>query len=232
MTAIRPFGDSRSKPILLAATLVCLLAALVEGYQTRRRVADASAWVTHTQEVELAIVACELALARGDSAALAAAEAAVGRLTLDNPRQQQNVARVEALSTAAPGLPRERLESSFASMRAEEERLMALRVAESGAAQARSALVFVVAVALALLFGVAAFAVLESQRRATAVAHEMAARQHALLEAIVESVQDGIVAVDASRRAIAINATARAMVGAAFPRDRVPEDWRPALTAT
>jgi PAS domain-containing protein len=57
------------------------------------------------------------------------------------------------------------------------------------------------------------------------------ARQRALLEAIIESVDEGIVAVDTSRRTVAINAVARGMVGEGFSRKVLSEDWRSTITA-
>jgi sensor histidine kinase regulating citrate/malate metabolism len=55
---------------------------------------------------------------------------------------------------------------------------------------------------LTVLLGVFAFALLRAQR-------QLLARQRALLEAIIESVDEGIIAVEPSRRMIAINAVAR-----------------------
>jgi len=224
-------GDSRRNAALLAATVVCLAATIIAGYLTRQRIVEKGAWVAHTDEVKLAIAECELALARDDDAKLLAAEGTVKQLTSDNSRQQENVSRAIAGAGRTP-FPRDELEALFTTMRTEENRLMVLRRGEMAAAQQRSAVVFLAAAALTILFGWLAWTVQGAQRRSLAVAHEAMARQRALLEGIIESVEEGIIAVDTSRKTLAINAVARAIVGEAFPRKVLPEDWRPAVTAT
>jgi diguanylate cyclase (GGDEF)-like protein/PAS domain S-box-containing protein len=62
-------------------------------------------------------------------------------------------------------------------------------------------------------------------------AEEEVLTQKALLEGVVESVDEGIIAVEPSRQTIAMNAAARTMVGKSFPRDHLPEDWRDHIRA-
>jgi len=57
-------------------------------------------------------------------------------------------------------------------------------------------------------------------------------REKGLLAAILESIDEGVVAVDTSLRMLSINAVARKMVGATYPRDHVPADWREHIRVT
>jgi diguanylate cyclase (GGDEF)-like protein len=218
----RSGSPRRGSLLLLAATLASLLGTMVAGYLTRLALVDADAWVRHTDEVKLAIDDCELAFVRGDAQELRRAEAHVEQLTLDNPLQQQNVVRATLLAEQGARAPAEEL---FASMQIEENRLMVERLQRIGAARARSSVAFVVAATLTIVFGAGVFSFLRAQRRDLE-------RQRALLEAIIESVNEGIIAIEPSRNVIAINAVARSMWGGAAPRDRWPEDWRPVLQAT
>src|SRR5580658_1282724 len=105
-------------PLLLAATIASLIVTIVGGYLTRLSLVETSWWVTHTDEVKLAINDCEFSLLRNDREALRRDEDRVKRLTVDNLRQQENVARAEVLTD--PGA----LEALFKTMHAEEDRLM------------------------------------------------------------------------------------------------------------
>jgi len=186
--------------LLLAATLASLIVTIVAGYFTRLSLIEASGWVTHTDGVKLAIAECERALDHGVAEALRPALGKVERLTVDNPRQQQNVSRAALL--AERGGSRAELEDLFASMQGEEDRLLTVRLEWLASARTRSSVAFVVGAVLTVLLGVFAFALLRAQR-------QLLARQRALLEAIIESVDEGIIAVEPSRRMIAINAVAR-----------------------
>jgi diguanylate cyclase (GGDEF)-like protein len=202
---------------------------IVAGYLTRLSLVEANAWVTHTDEVKLAIADGELALLRGNADAQQKAEANVGRLTIDNERQQQNLVRARVL--AGQGSQKE-LEELFTAMQREEDRLMVPRLNKIESARRRSSAAFVVGAVLTLVLGAIASALLSARRHSLAAAHRAVAWQRALLEGIIESVDEGIIAVEPSRKTIAINAAARSMVGAAFPLDRVPDDWRPHIRAT
>jgi diguanylate cyclase (GGDEF)-like protein len=208
--------------LLLAATLASLIVTIAAGYVTRLSLIKASGWVTHTDEVKLAIAECERALDHGDADALRRADGKVERLTVDNPRQEENVARARLL--AERGGSRDELENLFASMQGEEDRLMTVRLQWIASARARSSVAFLVGAVLTLVFGVGAFGLLRAQRQELT-------QQRALLEAILESVDEGIIAVAPSRHMIAINAVARSMWGGAFPRGEWPTDWRPILSA-
>ncbi len=230
MDAQRQAAGARRSAALLAATVGCLAVTIVAGYVTRLRLVEEDTWVTHTQEVELTIADAEISVERGDRGMLLASEATIQSLTVDNPVQRDNVARARALSQA-PDLPRDGLLRLFESMRHEEERLMVVRRQAADSSRARSAIAFLVGAVLTMAFGILAYWAQVAQHRSLTAAHRAVARQQALLGAIIETVDEGIIAVDASYKTIAINAVARAMVGAAFPRDRMPEDWSPVLGA-
>jgi diguanylate cyclase (GGDEF)-like protein len=211
-------GASVPRPrgwVLLSATLASLVLTIVGGYLTRLSLSEASFWVTHTDEVKLAIAECQRALDRGNLEALKASERKVERLTVDNPRQQRNIAGAAFLTDQDS---RGTLDDLFSAMQAEEDRLMGERQPRIDAARTRSSVAFIVGVALTLLFGSVAIQMVRAQRRE-------ATQQKALIEAILESVDEGVIAAEPSRQTVTMNAVARAMVGRSFPRDRLPEDW-------
>jgi diguanylate cyclase (GGDEF)-like protein len=162
------------------------------------------------------------ALDHNDAEALKRGEAKVKSLTVDNPSQGRNVARAALLTERSS---RAALEGLFVTMQGEEDRLMTERTERSASARARSSAMFIAGAVLTLAFGLGAFALLQAQRRELA-------RQRALLETILESVDEGIIAVDASREIVAINRIARSLWGGSAPRDHWPEDWRAAVVAT
>jgi diguanylate cyclase (GGDEF)-like protein len=194
---------------LLAATVVSLVVTVLAGYLTRLAIVEATAWVTHTADVKLALAEGE------DRSALAR----VSELTRDNDRQQSNVsvARATTDASAAAGV--------MATMQSEEDRLMTVRASRIETERGRSALAFVVAAFLTVAGGMGSIWMFREQRQALA-------RQRKLLEAIVECVDEGVVAVSTSREMIVINAAARAMWGSSAPSDRWVADWRNVLRAT
>src|SRR5580704_14636653 len=207
---------------LLAATLASLIATIVSGYLTRLSLVEATSWVTHTDEVKLAIAECERALDRDEADALKSAEAKVERLTVDNPNQRINVAHAALLTDRSS---RAALEDLFAAMQGEVDRLMTERTRRIASERRRRWAAFIAGATLTLVFGIGAFALLGAQQRELA-------RQRALLETILESVDEGVIAVDASREIMAINEVARSMWGGSAPRDQWPTDWGAALKAT
>jgi diguanylate cyclase (GGDEF)-like protein len=208
--------------LLVAATLASLIATVVSGYFARLSLIEATWWVTHTDEVKLAIDECERALDHDDVEALASTEAKVALLTVDNPSQRRNVARAALLTRQSS---RAALEDLFAKMQGEEDRLMIERMGRIASARTRSSAAFIAGAALTLVSGIGALALLRAQRQ------ELAG-QRALLETILESVDEGVIAVDASREIVAINAVARSMWGGSPPRDQWPKDWGATLKAT
>ncbi len=203
------------------ATGLSLVVTILAGYSTRLSLVEAAAWVTHTDEVKLAIAGCQRALDHGDDELLRRSLTQVRRLTVDNARQQANVER------AAPLLARgERtaVDELLDSMQAEEDRLMVERLQRIDSTRASSSRAFVAGAVLTLVFAAAAVVLVRAQRQELT-------RQRTLLQAIIESVDEGIIALEPSRTIIAINAVARSMWGGAAPRDRWPADWSSALVA-
>ena len=171
-------GFSTTWELLLAATLACLVMTIVAGYLTRLSLIEANAWVTHTDEVKLAIADGELARLRGNADAQRKAQENVGRLTIDNERQQQNLARARVLAGQGS---QEELEELFTAMQREEDRLMVPRLNKIESARRRSSVAFVVGAALTLVFGAIASALLNARRHSLAAAHRAVAWQRALL---------------------------------------------------
>lgn len=212
----------RSPWVLLMATVASLAVTFAAGFRTRLSLVEASAWVTHTSDVKLAVEDCLVALGRNDVDGLRAAETKVERLTLDNPRQQQAIARAALLTER--GEPAT-LADLFGAMQREEDRLMLERVQRLASARTTGWVVLTTGAVLTVVFGFAAIALLRAQRRELA-------RQRAILAAIIESVDEGIIALGPSREILALNGAARSFWGASFPKDRWPEDWSPTLRAT
>jgi diguanylate cyclase (GGDEF)-like protein len=215
-------SPGRRVAVLVTATVVSLAVTFLGGYLTRLSIIETSAWVAHTHEVKVAIDECQLALGRDDGAALARAEDRIDTLTADNPREQQNVARAVLLSERGE---RRALADVFTAMQLEEDRLLVERVERAATARTRSLLVFACGALLSLAFGVGVLGMLRARSRDLE-------DQRRLLEAIIESVDEGIIAVSPSQQIVAINAAARAFWGNVAPREDWPEDWRPLLRAT
>jgi diguanylate cyclase (GGDEF)-like protein len=211
--------------LLAAAAVLSLGATFATGYGTRSALLDAGGWVTHTIRVKLAIDECLFALGRDDAPALERAEEEVQLLTADNPAQQANIARAAALTGPVTPAARAGLLDTFAAMHREEDRLLARRVQRVDDLRATSTIVFVVGCVLTLAFGIAVVALLRVQGLRLE-------RERALMAAILESVDEGVLAVDPSRRVLAINAATRALWGSAFPHGALPHDWRSVLRAT
>jgi diguanylate cyclase (GGDEF)-like protein/PAS domain S-box-containing protein len=187
----------------------------------------ATAWVTHIDLVKVAIAECEIRLARGDWAGFREAAAKLDAVT-EGAALPDGTPRRFAAMLATEGNARA-LEASLSSMQSDADRLMAMRLDEMDAARARSRVVFIIGAFLAIVAGAGVSVLLRVQRAQLFASNRGAHRGKALLEAVIETVDEGIVAVDAERRTIAINAAARLMVGDAFARERLAEDWRTEL---
>jgi diguanylate cyclase (GGDEF)-like protein len=208
--------------VLLGAAVLSLTATFATGYRVRGALLEAGEWVTHTTRVKLAIDDCLFALGRDDRDALHGAEEGVRRLTADNPTQQRSVDRAERLNGVAA---RSELLDVFAAMQGEEDRLLSVRVDRVEQLRVESTIVFVTGFTLSVAFGIGVYLLMRMQS-------ERLVRERALLEAILESVDEGVLAIDPDRQVLAINAATRALWGSAFPRGKLPEDWRSVLRAT
>jgi diguanylate cyclase (GGDEF)-like protein len=230
--------------ILLGATATFLAVTIAAGYMTRLSLVSSTAWVEHTDEVKLAIAGCRLDLEQAVGVApvpeavdaLRSGEERVRTLTADNPRQQERVARALAatdqLGAGATHARGEVLRSLLAEMNAEEGALMVARAEDLAEARQRSATAFATGAALTLLFGALSILLLQRQHRSLARAHAELHGKQVLVESIVDSIGDGVMAINEAREFIVMNETARKMLGTTYPRDRLPVDWRSLVTAT
>jgi diguanylate cyclase (GGDEF)-like protein len=201
----------------------------------RRAYQAATSWVQHTTDVKLAIdgarIDLEESAPRGaDAAGFARVRDDVRRirqLTRDNPRQQARLDELEPEVEAAGALARagrltdaqsDRLRALLAQMLAEEDALMSVRTAEQEAQRQRSWLVFGVCACLACAFAIAAILTLRRQSRALF-------RQSALFGAILESMGDGVLALDSERRFLVVNAALRRVFGDIVVGGRVSPEW-------
>lgn len=203
--------------LLAGAGLVALTVAAAAGFEGREDLLESQRLVTHTNDVKLELAAARLALARGDRVALHAAEQNLERLTVDNTRQQRAVARAALLTEQDANTA---LDAVLVTMDHEESLLMDTREDRLIAAERRHALASGLAFVLTIALLAAASA--SQRKRRAELAH-----QRRLIEAVVEKVDEGIVAVSATGETIAFNAALRAMLGSRIPAriDRPAETW-------
>jgi len=230
-------GTSKWISGLVTATLVSLAGAIVGMLLTRARLIEANHWVSHTCEVQLAIAACRLDLRKapaapeGRSALQATARAdadLIGALTIDNPSQQARVMTLVSQLRTFNGTDAEARaidvvldELAAAEGTLKELRVPALRRATRVGWLASSLSGALTAILIGLLL-----AMLRRQSRALKLAHAELAREGAMLESIMDSMADGIMAVTPQRTFLHVNRAARRLLGSGFPDKRFPEDWR------
>jgi diguanylate cyclase (GGDEF)-like protein len=210
-------------------------AAIAAAFVAQGRGQDATRWVEHTEEVNLAIANArihlrdaELDQARGNSPRTSLLELqddarALRRLTADNRRQQSRLDAFDLLLAQAISLDGRDWQSDgvrrvFTELRGEEDTLMAQRQAAEGAAWQRSKVAFGLSAAVTLALLAGAVATLIRQ-------HDRMSRQAALLESVLESIGDAVLAVDTERRFLVANAAARRMFQHPVVGERLPQDW-------
>jgi diguanylate cyclase (GGDEF)-like protein len=155
---------------------------------------DATRWVEHTNEVKVAIARARIALDEGDAVGAADGVRRVRDLTVDNPRQQARLAR---LDLDAPDV-----RAHFDDLTGEEDELLAVRRAD---AQRKSSVVWGVlgvSATLSVALALASFLLVRKSQ------HSLA-RQTALLGSILESIADSVVVIDPHRRFVVANAAFR-----------------------
>lgn len=217
---LQAFGRARSL-LFRVGVLAGLVVTVVGAYRTRDVLLSANAWVKHSFEVKSALQSCESAWQRGDDARVAADLDMIARRTVDNPQQQRNVANAAMLARLGA---RGEFEATLGEMIAEEERLLARRTGDMARAERQSLMALLGGAAITLALAAASLFLQRLQRVS-------ASRQRALLDAVVDRVDEGIMAIDAQRQMIVMNAVARSMVGRSFPKNHLPEDWRDHLKA-
>jgi hypothetical protein len=144
-----PYADYRrqTRVLLVAATFASLVITVAAGYLTRLSLVEAAWWVTHTDEVKLALAGCQRALDHGDDGALRKEEDEVERLTVDNARQKENIRQARLLRQEGA---RDALDRLLTAMQTEEDRLQVERSARIASAKARSSLAFVAGAVLTM----------------------------------------------------------------------------------
>jgi diguanylate cyclase (GGDEF)-like protein len=226
---VGPHGSSRLN-VLVGTTILALLVTGTSLFAVRQQLVGATAWVTHIDEVRLLLAECEVRVAQRDWPAFRAAQGRLATLTANDPPFRTGSIDELSRMTASQGAAGP-LETLLTSMQMEEDQLLQSRLAELNAARYRSRAVFVLGGLLALAAAISVVVILRAQNAMLLASSRGAHRGKALLEAVIETVDEGIIAIDAERRTIAINPAARAMVGETFARERFPEEWRSELTA-
>jgi diguanylate cyclase (GGDEF)-like protein len=232
--------SSKSISAILGAALVSLACAIVAMFVARAHLLEANGWVRHTSDVELAIAACRihvheaqlngfdrraaLAEARGDAEHIAA-------LTADNPTQQTRVKALLPLLQAFTGNVADsvRIDQIFRELAAVEGSLMDIRMATLQRTTRTGWIVIGTCATLTVLFVAFILAALHRQSLALARAEVNVRRGGVLLESVVDSMVDGIMAITPERKFLHVNRAARRLLGDSFPTDSFPKDWRPNL---
>jgi diguanylate cyclase (GGDEF)-like protein len=222
---------------VLGASLLSLTCAIAGVFVARARLLDTSGWVQHTAEVELAIAACRihvreaqldvperrrsLADARGDAERIAG-------LTVDNPTQQARVSALLPLLRVFSGDSTDsvRIDQLLRELSAVEASLMDIRLAALKRTTRSGWLIISVSATLTVLFVAFILGALYRQSLALKEAEVSLRRGGAMLESVVDSMVDGIMAITPDRTFLHVNRAARRLLGEGFPADVFPTDWR------
>ena len=198
---------------------------------------EATEWVRHTSDVELAVAACRLHVREaevnpeGRPVPVAQALADVERirwLTADNPKQElRATALVSPLQTfSGDAAAADRIDLALGELAAVESSLKDVRLVAFKRATRAGWLVSSASTALTFLVGAFVIWILVHQSRALVRVHASLKREAAMLESVVDSMVDGVMAITTSRAFLHINRAARRLLGADFPGESFPKDWR------
>jgi len=180
-------------------------------------------WMRHTYEVELAIGAVRVALVDGaDKRDLGAARVALRHLcssTVDSAVQQTRCATLERMIDAAQ-IPE--AQAVLAQMLITEQTYLEERRVRLEKAESTNVLVMRIAFVVALITSVWLVVSRERQRRAFE-------QQSAFFGAVLESIGDVVLAVDASGEFIVTNAVARSLFPAARVGNKLVDALKPEL---
>jgi diguanylate cyclase (GGDEF)-like protein len=227
----------RSIPLALGAAAVSLACALVGMFVARAHLLQANAWVQHTSNVEQSIAACRIDVRDaqftipGGGASLTEARGDLERiagLTVDNPSQQSRVKELLPLLRASPRVADDgvRIDQILRELGTVEDSLMRTRLATLRRATQVGWLVIAVSAILTVLFAAFVLSALHRQSLALAQAEINLRRGGALLESVVDSMVDGVMAITPERRFLHVNRAARRLLGDGFPAESFPQDWR------
>jgi diguanylate cyclase (GGDEF)-like protein len=220
---------------VLGAAAVSLACAIVGMFVARAHLIEASQWVSHTSEVQLSIAACRIHVREAQVSAAdhppSLAEDAGARLralTADNPAQQARAVSVQRLlrSFGGDAAAAERIDAALRELAAVEGSLKDLRIATLERATHIGWLVSLVSATLTVVLIVLLVGTLYRQSLALAQAHLELRQESALLESVVDSMVDGVMAITPQRTFLHVNRAARRMLGEDFPVESFPKDWR------
>jgi diguanylate cyclase (GGDEF)-like protein len=226
--------------VLLGPAILSLACAIVGLFLARQHLVAANDWVRHTSEVELSIGSCRLHVreaqltARERPIALASARADaehVRTLTSDNPPQQTRVNALLPLLQAFDGdhAEADRIDAELHEMGVVEGALMDVRMATLAGARRIGWLVIAVSSLLTVALMTILLRLLYRQSRALSAAHLKIQQEAAMLESVVDSMVDGIMAITPDRTFLHVNRAARRLLGQDFPEDSFPKDWRSSI---
>lgn len=228
---------------VLGATVVSLVCAIVGLFVARVHLLEANGWVQHTSEVELSIAACRLAVRQSllnvgqRSASLADARADaehVAALTVDNPSQQARTKAVLKLLQPFDGdlAQATQIDLALRELTAVEGSLMDIRSTTLKRTTHIGWLVITTTTSLTVVLIALLLGTLYRQSQALALAQVNLRQEGALLESVVDSMVDGIMAITPERKFLHVNRAARRLLGDDFPDQSFPKDWRPKLECT
>jgi PAS domain-containing protein len=219
---------------VLGAGAVSLASAIVGMFVARAQLLEASEWVRHTDEVELAVAACRLHVREAQVSAVtrpALLEQArtdierIRQLTVDNPPQQGRVRVLVPLLQAFAGdaAQASQIDDGLRDLEVVESslkdvRMMTLQRATRTGWLVSSANAGLTVILVALMLGA-----LRRQSHTISLVHANLRREGAMLESVLESMVDGIMAVTASRRFLHVNRAARHLLGDEFPTEEFPK---------
>src|SRR5580692_5538764 len=228
--------------VALGAAVVSLACAIAAMFVARARLLEAGRWVRHTSDVELSIAACrvhvreaQLSEARldlpGRRTVLAEAQSDVERfaeLTADNPIQQTRAKGLlgQLRSFAGDSAEGLRIDQVLRDLGATESSLMDIRMATLKRTTRSGWLALTASATLTVLLVAVILTALRRQSLALALAEGNLRRKGALLESVVDSMADGIMAITPERTFLHVNRAARRLLGEAFPAGAFPVDWR------
>jgi len=223
--------------VALAAAVLSLTCVIAGMFVARARLLEASAWVRHTSDVELAVATCRVHVREAQVSAVTrpallvqalADIALIKRLTLDNPLQQRRIDALLPLLRAFSG-------DAFQATRIDDG-LQEFGVVESSLKDARMVtlveathvgwLASSASAALTVFLVATLFGTLRRHSKKLERVDSELRREGALLESVMESMVDGIIAITPSRAFLHVNRAARRLLGDEFPSGSFPKDWR------
>jgi PAS domain-containing protein len=234
------FSTTRLIFAVLGAAVVSLASAIVGMFVARAQLLEASEWVRHTSDVELAVATCRIDVREAQvnpgsrQALLEQARIDIDRirlLTVDNPSQQRRVGALVPLLQAFGGSAAEasQIDDSLRELEVVESALKDVRMMTLQRATRMGWVVSSASAALTVILVALMLGTLRRQAQMILQVHANLRREAAMLASVLDSMVDGIMAVTPSRTFLHVNRAARRLLGDEFPSDEFPKDWRSKL---